>query len=340
MTSARSTLVKLGVFTTVMVLILAGLVVIFGQIRFTPTTSYQALFTNASGIKTGERVRIAGVPVGTVNGVKVTADNTAQVDFEVDTKYRLAASTKAVVRYENLTGDRYLELLEGSGNPLPLEDGDSIPASQTTPALDLDELLNGFKPLFRALDPAQVNQLSSEIIMVLQGQGGTVQSVLARTGSLTNTLANRDQLIGQVVTNLNTVLDTVATRSTQFDTTVTQLQQLVSGLSGDRAVIGDALNSVNTGTNQLTSLLLDGREPLQGAINQGNRLATVLDEGKGEIDSVVSRLPETYAALVRTGVYGSFFQFYLCQIVLKLTGPDGKPTTVTLNDQKTGRCAA
>jgi len=335
----RGTTMKLAAFTTVMVLILAALVVIFGQFRFTATTSYHALFTNASGLKSGERVRIAGVPVGTVSGVAVTKANLAEVDFDVDSRYRLMASTKAAVRYQNLTGDRYMELLEGSGDPTPLRSGGALPAAQTAPALDLDLLLNGFKPLFRALDPTQVNQLSAELVAVLQGQGGTIESVLGHTSSLTNTLADRDQLIGQVITNLNTVLGTIANRKDQFSATLDQLQQLVSGLAADRAPLGNALASINTGTAQLTNLLTDTRPPLQGTINQLNRTVTVLDSGKGDIDSVVSRLPDTYKRLVRTGVYGNFFQFYLCNITIKLTGLDGKPFGINVEDQTTGRCA-
>ncbi|MEO9220183.1 MAG: MCE family protein [Mycobacteriaceae bacterium] len=335
----RATTLKLAAFTTVMLLILSALVVIFGQFRFTSTTSYQAMFTNASGLKSGERVRIAGVPVGTVAGVSVTKDNVAKVSFDVDSRYRLMVSSKAAVRYLNLTGDRYMEVLEGSGDPAPLRSEGVLPTTQTAPALDLDMLLNGFKPLFRALDPTQVNQLSAELVAVLQDQGGTIESVLSHTSSLTNTLADRDQLIGQVITNLNTVLDTIASRKDQFSATLDQLQKLVSGLAADREPIGNALSSINTGTAQLTSLLTDARPPLQGTINQLNRTATVLDQGKGDIDSVVSRLPDTYKRLVRTGVYGNFFQFYLCNITIKLTGLDGKPFGINVDNQTTGRCA-
>jgi phospholipid/cholesterol/gamma-HCH transport system substrate-binding protein len=336
---SRGTTVKLAAFTTVMVLIFGVLVVVFGQFRFTATTTYHAIFTNASGLKTGERVRIAGVPVGTVAGVTVTKDNHAQVDFDIDTRYSLLASTKAAVRYENLVGDRYMELVEGAGDPKQLRSGGTIPAGQTDPALDLDALLNGFKPLFRALDPTQVNQLSSELIAVLQGQSGTIESVLSHTGSLTNTLADRDQLIGQVVTNLNTVLGTIASRKDQFSSTLDQLQKLVSGLAADKDPLGNSLAKINTGTAELTSLLVDARPPLAGTITQLSRLSTNLDAGKGDIDSVVSRLPDTYRRLVRTGVYGNFFQFYLCNVIIKFTGPDGKPLSITQVNQTAGRCA-
>lgn len=129
----RATTVKFLAFTTVMVLIFAGLAIVFSQARFSSTDGYRAVFTNASGLKSGEKVRIAGVPVGTVKGVEVNSDNLAKVTFDVDAKYPLVQSTRATVRYENLVGDRYLELLEGEGSTAPLDTGGTIPESQTAP---------------------------------------------------------------------------------------------------------------------------------------------------------------------------------------------------------------
>src|SRR3546814_20306036 len=71
----------------------------------------------------------------------------------------------------------------------------TIPVANTEPALDLTTLFNGFKPLFTALDPDQVNELSMNLVQVLQGEGGTVASLLENTASLTGTMAGRDDLI-------------------------------------------------------------------------------------------------------------------------------------------------
>ena len=99
-----------------------------------------------------------------------------------------------------------------------------------SPALDLDALIGGFRPLFRALDPDQVNALSGQLITALQGQGGTINSFLSQTAALTNTLADRDQLIGQVIVNLNTVLGSLGDQSDQFAKAVDALAELVKGL--------------------------------------------------------------------------------------------------------------
>src|SRR5690606_38807759 len=150
----------------VMTLVFAGLAIVLSQARFSRETGYQAVFTSSSGMLPGAKVRIAGVPVGAGSTVKVGDDDLAHVELDVDSKYAVLASTRAAIKYENLVGDRYLELLEGPGSARRLSDGDTIGVEQTSPALDLDLLLGGFKPLLRGLDPDQVNDLTGALLQI------------------------------------------------------------------------------------------------------------------------------------------------------------------------------
>ncbi|MFZ2177690.1 MAG: MlaD family protein [Rhodococcus sp. (in: high G+C Gram-positive bacteria)] len=323
-----------------MLLVFAGLALVFSQYRFTTAHDYHATFTDVSGLASGAKVRIAGVPVGKVDTVAIGKDALADVDFTVDSKYTLFEGTKATVRYENLTGDRYLELLEGAGSAEPLPDGGSIPVENTSPALDLDLLLGGFKPLLRSLNPQQVNDLSEALVQVFQGQGGTLVSLLGSTSSFTNTLADRDQLIGEVITNLNEVLGTINNRGDQFGTTLDQLQQLVSGLAQDRDPIGDAIPRIAGATGDLAQLLEGARPPLQGTIAEANRTASQLQMGEDDLEYVIQNLPASYKRLIRIGTYGSFFQMYVCATKFKFSGPDGQDLVVNMpGGQNTGRCA-
>ena len=74
--SHRSMLIKVGIFTVTMLLVAVGLVVVFGEFRFGPANTYHANFTDATRLKSGQKVRIAGVPVGAVkdsNSIRTTA---------------------------------------------------------------------------------------------------------------------------------------------------------------------------------------------------------------------------------------------------------------------------
>ncbi|MFJ4656577.1 virulence factor Mce family protein [Nocardia sp. NPDC088792] len=335
----RAVSVKLGLFTLVMVLVLAMLGVIFSQMRFARENGYHAVFTSSSGMLPGSKVRIAGVPVGSVSRVYVGKDKLAHVDFDVDRKYRLYASTQATIRYENLVGDRYLELLEGPGSAQTLGKGGTIPVAQTKPALDLDMLLGGFKPLLRGLDPTQVNDLTGALLQIFQGQGGTLVSLLNSSGDFGKTLADRDALIGSVINNLKTVLSTIDQRDQAFGTTLDELQRLITGLAQDKDPIGDAIPRISGATGDLTDLLRTARPDLKSTFDQLGRTASTLDDQSDELTWIIQNLPDAYKKLVRIGSYGSFLNIYACPTDLLIDGPDGKPLHVKLpGGQTTGRC--
>ncbi|MBS9534464.1 MCE family protein [Mycobacterium sp. M1] len=338
----RGTLIKVSIFTVAMLLVSAGLVVIFGEFRFAANNTYHAKFTNASRLKGGEDVRISGIPVGTVKSVELAPDNTVDVTFDVNKRYQLYTSTRALIRYENLVGDRYLEVASGPGDLVKLPPGGHISDKHTEPALDLDALLGGMRPVLKGLDGTKVNQISGAIIEMLQGQGGALSQMLASTDSFTHTLASHDQLIGDVVNNLNTVLATVDDKSAQFDATVDKLQQLISGLAEGRDAIAGAIGPLGSVETDLTDTLKKTRRPLQGVIENARPLATVLNKRQDELNAVIDPLEENYLRLNALGAYGSFFNIFFCTVSLKFNGPAGSDLIVPMGGQNVkskGRCS-
>lgn len=308
-------LLKLSVFMVVTVLLTTVLGISIANINTSSTNDYSARFTDATLLLPNDDVRIAGVRVGQVKDVKIVDKRQAEVDFEVDSGRKLPAGVTAQIKFRNLVGQRYISLGEGSDSSgATLQPGGSIPLERTTPALDLTELFNGFKPLFTALNPDDVNKLSYEIIQVLQGEGGTVESLLSHTASLATTIANKDQVIGEVIDNLNTVLDTVNAHTPQLNTLIVNLQQLVSGLAADRKPIGDAIDSLGTLANTTAGLLEDARQPLKDDISALGGLTTKLNQNEPLVEHFLQFLPKKAAALTKTADYGSWFNFYACEV--------------------------
>jgi len=304
-------LTKLIIFAVVTVLMTAALAQTLGALSG-PGTGYRARFTDVTSLLEGDDVRIAGVRVGEVTGIKVVENTVAEVSFTVSDDIPLDSGVLAKIRYRNLVGQRYLALFEGPGTGHRLREHGLIPLAQTSPALDLTALFNGFRPLFTALSPDEVNRLSYEIIAVLQGEGGTMASLLRRTASLTNTLADRDAVIGRVITNLASVLSTVDEHGGQLDQTIVQLQQLVSGLAADRGPIGEALVNLGRLTVATGSLLGDARPSLAADIANLGTVAGTVNANAGAIDRALEAMPGRYEALNRVASYGSWFNFYLC----------------------------
>jgi phospholipid/cholesterol/gamma-HCH transport system substrate-binding protein len=307
-------LIKGLIFILVTGLATAVLAVSIANTNIGDTLSYAARFTDVTALNAGDDVRIRGVRVGQVDELSVVDQNLALVRFSVDKAYPLPADVTATIKYRNMVGQRYIALDRGEKLSKDVLAADAqIPLDRTHPALDLTDLFNGFKPLFQGLSPKDVNDLSGEIIQVLQGEGGTVDSLLRHTGSLTSTLADRDQVIGQVVRNLNSVLGNINGQGDALTTLVSALQQLVSGLAGDRTAIGDAVDGLAELTGATAGLLDQARQPLKDSIAGLGMLASNLNTGSAELEQFLVTTPEKFEAIGRTASYGSWLNFYLCE---------------------------
>ncbi|MGW5665008.1 MCE family protein [Streptomyces sp. NPDC003758] len=333
-------LIKFGLFALVTIAATALLAATIVNVSFTPKDTYHAVFSDVTGLENGDDIRVAGVRVGQVEGIRIKDRTLAEVTFSVEADRPLLTSTHAVLRYRNLVGQRYIALTEGAGDGTRLRPGGTIPLPRTQPALDLNALLNGFKPLFAALSPNDVNQLATEIIQTLQGEGSTVNSLLAHTASLTTTLADRDQLIGSVIDNLNTVLDTLDRRGARFSALITQLRRVISGLSADRKPIGDSLVSIGDLTEATSGLLRDARPPLKDDIAGLNRLTGTLNRNEKTVEGVLQRLPNKLNALTGTASYGSWFNFYLCDFDGRIVLPKTKQIITPDFHVAQARCGA
>jgi len=305
--------IRLAIFVAVTTVCTALLAVTIGNLSFEAKTRYRAEFTDVTGLNKGDDIRIAGVRVGQIDKIELHQDKFAMVTFSVDSDQPLLHNTRATVRYRNLVGNRYIALTEGTkGSAERMRKNEVIGLERTAPALDLNVLFNGFKPLFTALTPADVNQFAFEVIKVLQGEGGTVESLLARTASLTTTLADKDKVIGDLIVNLTETLQVVSQRQANFSALLVNLQHFISGLSGDINPILDSLGSIDALNTKTAGLLGQTRQPLKADLDRLHTIANTLDSTQDIWVKQLQILPKKLNTMTRTASYGSWFNFYLC----------------------------
>lgn len=320
-------LVKLLLVSVVSVAVFATIAATLRPIgQSAPTRTYTAEFVSASRIQPGDEVRVAGVPAGRVRSVELTPDATARVDLDVEKDLALSTATRVEIRYLNLVGDRYVALVDDGSSATPQPAARPIGTDRTQPALDLNTLLNGFKPLFTALSPEDVNNLSLDIVQTLQGDGATVQSLIARTASLTTGLAERDELIGNVITNLDQTVGLVADRHTQLEGLLAELRRFTGGLSDDREVIGDAIDHIDSMAQVSQDLLEESRPAVKADVAHLRAIATTLNEPENTklVEHTLEHVPGKLDRMVRTASYGSWFNYYLCGLTIKVgTGIPG-----------------
>jgi phospholipid/cholesterol/gamma-HCH transport system substrate-binding protein len=344
-------LVKLVVFLVVTAFATYVLAATINNSSFGSTHSYNANFTDAAGLQIGDDVRIAGVRVGTVEGISIVhkagKQSYARVAFTVSKSRPLPKSVHAIIRYRNLVGQRYLDVEQcandGSdqctGDPNDeLKPGGTISIKHTQPAVDLTVLFAGFRPLVQGLSADQINQLSYQVIQTLQGESGSFESLLSTVGDLTNTLADKDKVIGEVIDNLTGVLQAVASHDNELSDLIVQLRRFLSGLADDRTTIGNAIDGINGLATSTAGLLTQVRAPLAKDIKSISRLAGTLNANRSTIKYVIDELPPTVAGLIRTADYGSWFNFYLCTVSGIISYPNGTSQHFKFSEGSQARC--
>jgi phospholipid/cholesterol/gamma-HCH transport system substrate-binding protein len=333
----RRDLYRLVIFAVVTTLATGLLVVTIGNITFSDSTEYRAEFVDATGVSKGDDVRIAGVKVGSVKSVEVVDRSHALITFTVQSDQPLDRATHASIRYRNLIGQRYLSLTDEIGHDGRLHAGATIPVSQTSPALDLTVLFNGFKPLFQALSPHDVNTLSNEIVQVFQGEGGTLESLLAHTASLTSTLADRDQVIDALIDNLNEVLAHIGQRDKQLSQLIVTFRAFVHGLTQDRQAILGSLDQISALSVQTADLVSGIKTPFVQDVKQLRRFAGNIDADRAKFDNELQILPIKLNKIGGTATYGSWFNFYLCGLHGNVVLPGKRSIPLNL-DLPSDRC--
>jgi len=281
------------------------------------THAFKADFTNVSGLRPGDDVRAAGVKVGRVQKVELH-EGVARVSFDLAKKQPLYSDTRLSVRYQNLLGQRYLAMLPGPDSTTRLAAGTIVPASRTDPGFDLTALLNGFEPLFATLEPEQINRLSSSIIAVMQGQGGTIESLLSETATLSGNLADKDEVLGRVLDNLTPLLRDLSAHSSEFEQTVGDLRTLMTGLAKERQSIGGSIDGVSKLSEATASLVAEARPPLEHDVRTAREFGRISVAEMDRINELFDTLPGATESFARPMSHGTWLNMYICNMAVVL----------------------
>lgn len=278
------------------------------------TLTYTAHFADASGLHEGDSVRVAGVVVGKVEEVALGEENDAVVRFRVQADHQLFTNTRVLIRYENLIGQRYLALRQGDGDAEPMPDGSEVPMGHTEGALDLSVLMNGFDPLFDILSPRDVNRLADTLVKVFQGEGATLTDLLDQIGAVSGDLAEHDEVIGRVITNLGDVVTHLAANDEEFGDLVVQTRGLMEGLAADRHVIGDSLEGMGTLATAMSDLLVRVRPGLRADREKAARVLGIYARDREEVGEVIAATSDFFKRAGGMAQYGSWINTYLCEL--------------------------
>ena len=245
----------------------------------------------------------------------------AIVDVEIESKYSLESDVRAAVRYGDMLGARYLALTQDDSattvSARQLEPGDTIPLAQTTPPINLTALMNGFKPLFAALQPVQVNTLTRSFVETFNGQGQAMTTLLDQIATMSSGLVDRQDVFAQLLTNMNTLLTSVDERQPELVGLLDGLNDLSTSVVGQNDQLVSLLDQGNRTVSSLAQIMAGSNGAFGQTVQQLESVTGSWIASTDEFNRLLVNLPQFADAANRIGSYGSFISLYLCNFTLK-----------------------
>ena len=300
--SWKSAAVRLGMFLAVCVLGVFALYAVFGQLRFgEKTKTYKAEFLNVTGLETGDFVRIAGVEVGQVDNISIQPDTTALVEFTANSSVVLTDGNRAVIRYDDLIGGRYLSLVEGAGGTTKVNPGGTIPLARTSPAWTSTRSSSAgsgrcsrrWTPIRSMRCPAADCGLRGpgrHHRLISDADRGPDQHA-GRPGSVDRGGHRQPEHGARLPWRPErTVLKAVDS-----------LSELVKGLAARRTDIANGVAYANAAAGSVADLLAQARPPFAKTIQETNPGGGIVVADHDYFDNLINTLPDAYQALSRRG---------------------------------------
>ncbi|WP_280231346.1 MCE family protein [Nocardia cyriacigeorgica] len=226
MKSVPALLVRISLFAGAMV---ALLTIVFATIAHPvhgQTDIYTATFTDANGLHAGDDVRMRGVAVGKVIAIEL-AGARARVEFSVQHDHLLFSNTVLAIRFQNLVGQRYLDVRQPSEPGDRQPPGSHIDADRTSPAFDITNLFNSFRPVLAEFRPEDLNQFALSMQAILDGEGSGIGGALDAIGKLGQYAVDRQSLVSMLVRGLADVAQRIGGKSGNAISLLTQLSDLL-----------------------------------------------------------------------------------------------------------------
>ena len=196
------------------------------------TRTYTAEFTDASGLHPDGDVRVRGVRVGKVESVDLArhdGQNVAQVKFTLDQQYGILAISRLAIKFQALTGVRYLDITNAAEGYTAADLVTQVPTSMTQPSFDVTALFNGLQPVLATLSPEEINTFTANAASFLTGDGSGLAPLLDSLRRLTEFVSDRQQVVATLMSNLSQVAGAIESKSKQFIHIIDLLNQPVDG---------------------------------------------------------------------------------------------------------------
>lgn len=273
--------------------------------------TYQAEFSEAAGLQSGDRVTVAGVEVGRVTSVELDGDHVA-VAFRVDDAW-VGDRTAASIEIATLLGSKYLALdVQGDQE---LDPAVAIPRDRTISPFDVVEAFNGLSGTIDQIDTAQLATSLETLSDTFRDTPDDVRGTLDGLSRLSTTISGRDEQIRQLLAGARNLSGILADRREDFDQLLSDGNLLLGELQKRKDAIDQLLSGTRLLSQQLSGLVADNQAQLRPTLETLDRVVAVLQRNQDDLAETLQN-EATYVRLFSNAVgNGRWFDNYICGLL-------------------------
>ncbi|TWP46339.1 MCE family protein [Lentzea tibetensis] len=274
-------------------------------------TSYAADFSEAAGLVPGNEVRVAGVKVGKVTKVALNGDK-VKVTFKVKDAW-LGDRTTAAIRIKTLLGQKFLAL--DPQGLTPLSPSQPIPKDRTLAPYDVNEAFNGLATTVGQIDTKQLADSFTVLAETFKDSPEHVRGALDGLSALSKTISSRDEQLAKLLDNTRQITKTLSDRNEQFEKLLSDGNVLLGELRKRRDAIHALLVGTQNLSRELQGLVNDNSEQLKPALQQLERVTTMLQRNQDKLDRSLGLMAPFYRVFANTLGNGRWFDTYICGLL-------------------------
>ncbi|MCX6398165.1 MAG: MCE family protein [Propionibacteriales bacterium] len=297
-------LIRIAVNGIVVMVVLFTIAINFQRLPFVGGgNTYRAEFTDASGLVSGEEVRVAGIKVGTVTDIKLGRAR-AIVTFTVK-DVDLGRDTTAGIEVKTLLGQHFLSVTPaGSGK---LDEDALIPLARTSTPVNIVPAFQQLTTQTQEIDTAQVARAFDALSTTLARTAPEVTQTLRGLSRISKSITVRDEEIRELFTRTSLVSGVVAERDADIARLITDTSTVLAELDRRRETITQIITGTASLARQLQGLVRDNAATLQPALTKLNGVLAVLRKNKENLDETIKVAAVYGREFVNVGGSGRWF---------------------------------
>ena len=309
-------ILRLG--ATALVVLLVVMAASFNLQRFPGFrgTTYHAEFLDASGLRVGSEVQVAGVRVGRVKDIRISSQSVL-VAFEVKDATLLDKST-AQVQVQNLLGEKFLHLT--SIGDSRMEANGTIPVERTDITFDIVGTLGELTTNTEDTQKKNLSQALNTLAEVIDSAAPEVKESFTGISRLSETIASRDDEITELLESSADVTQLLDERKDDLIALMSQADLVFIELRKRKAAIHDLLVNVRRLAVDLEGVVEDNREQLRPTLDKLHEVLTFLEEREDKLGELLHNYGPYVNILGNIVGTGPWFDAYVPNITGVFTG--------------------